>query len=104
MPKTQDFCATSSGRYLGRILCCAAVLICGLAAKPNVLAEDHQPFNPEARAIFKELIEINTTESSGSVTKAAEAMAVRLRDAGFAEKDVIVAGPNDRKKNLVARL
>jgi acetylornithine deacetylase/succinyl-diaminopimelate desuccinylase-like protein len=80
------------------------VLICGLVAKRSVLAEDHQPFNPEARAIFKELIEINTTESSGSVTKAAEAMAVRLRDAGFAEKDVIVAGPNDRKKNLVVRL
>jgi len=30
-------------------------------------------------------------------------MAARLRVAGFAEKDVIVAGPNDRKKNLVLR-
>jgi acetylornithine deacetylase/succinyl-diaminopimelate desuccinylase-like protein len=37
------------------------------------------------------------------VTTAAEAMAKRLRDGGFAESDIHVAGPNDRKKNLVAR-
>jgi len=57
-----------------------------------------------AREIFKELIEINTTESSGSVTAAAEAMARRLRAGGFPEADVIVAGPTERKKNLVARI
>ena len=54
--------------------------------------------------IFKELIDINTTDSVGSVTAAAEAMAKRLRDAGFPESDVQVMGPNDRKKNMVARL
>ncbi|HST12684.1 MAG TPA: M20/M25/M40 family metallo-hydrolase [Terriglobales bacterium] len=54
--------------------------------------------------IFKELIEINTTDSVGSVTAAAEAMAKRLRDAGFPESDLQVLGPNDRKKNMVARL
>ena len=54
--------------------------------------------------IFKELIEINTTDSVGNVTTAAEAMAKRLRDAGFPESDVQVLGPNDRKKNMVARL
>lgn len=56
-----------------------------------------------AREILKQLIEINTTDSVGNVTTAAEAMAKRLRDAGFPEKDIIVAGPNDRKKNLVVR-
>ncbi len=54
--------------------------------------------------IFKQLIEINTTDSVGSVTAAAEAMAQRFRDAGFAENDIHVLGPNDRKKNLVVRL
>jgi acetylornithine deacetylase/succinyl-diaminopimelate desuccinylase-like protein len=54
--------------------------------------------------VFKELIEINTTDSVGSVTAAAEAMAKRLRDAGFPAEDVQVAGPNERKKNMVARL
>src|SRR6266849_8939560 len=53
--------------------------------------------------IFKQLIEINTTDSVGNVTTAAEAMARRLRDGGFAEGDIKVAGPNERKKNLVAR-
>ena len=60
--------------------------------------------NQLAREIFKQLIEINTTDSVGNVTTAADAMAVRLLSAGFPAKDVIVAGPNDRKKNLVARL
>jgi acetylornithine deacetylase/succinyl-diaminopimelate desuccinylase-like protein len=54
--------------------------------------------------IFKQLIEINTTDSVGNVTTAAEAMAQRFRDAGFDESDIHVLGPNDRKKNLVVRL
>ena len=56
--------------------------------------------------IFKQLIEINTTDSVGSVTAAAEAMAQRFRDAGFPESDIHVMGPssNDRKKNVVVRL
>jgi acetylornithine deacetylase/succinyl-diaminopimelate desuccinylase-like protein len=53
--------------------------------------------------IFKQLIEINTTDSVGSVTAASEAMAKRFRDAGFPESDLQVIGPNDRKKNLVVR-
>jgi acetylornithine deacetylase/succinyl-diaminopimelate desuccinylase-like protein len=57
-----------------------------------------------ARDIFQQLIEINTTDSVGSTTVAAEAMAKRLRDAGFAPEDVRVLGPNGRKGNLVARL
>src|SRR5580692_5053901 len=56
-----------------------------------------------ARDIFQELIEINTTDSVGSTTVAAEAMAKRLLAAGFAPGDVKVLGPNDRKGNLVAR-
>ncbi|HEX9407662.1 MAG TPA: M20/M25/M40 family metallo-hydrolase [Thermoanaerobaculia bacterium] len=54
--------------------------------------------------IYKQLIEINTTESSGNSTTAAEAMAARLHDAGFPAADVQVLAPNPRKGNLVARL
>ncbi len=57
-----------------------------------------------ARDIFKELIEINTTDSSGNTTRAAEAMAAHLKAAGFSAEDVQVIGPNPRKGNLVARL
>src|SRR5262245_50911553 len=56
-----------------------------------------------ARDIYRELIEINTTDSVGDTTKAAEAMAARLRTAGFPETDIHVLGPNARKGNLVAR-
>ena len=56
-----------------------------------------------ARAIFKELIEINTTDSVGNNTKAAEAMAARLKAAGFPAADVQVLGPDPRKGNLVLR-
>src|ERR1700722_14010917 len=57
-----------------------------------------------SRDIFKELIEINTTDSVGNTTTAANAMAKRLKDAGFPAADVHVLGPTDRKGNLVARL
>ena len=56
-----------------------------------------------ARDVFQQLIEINTTDSIGNVTTAAEAMARRFREAGFPESDMQVLGPNDRKKNLVLR-
>src|ERR1041385_3356832 len=57
-----------------------------------------------SRDIFKQLIEINTTNSAGNTTTAANAIARRLHDAGFAAADVQVLGPNNRKGNLVARL
>ncbi len=56
-----------------------------------------------AHDTFKQLIEINTTDSVGNTTTAARAMADRLLAAGFAPNDVTVMGPNDRKGNLVAR-
>jgi len=57
-----------------------------------------------AHDIFKQLIEINTTDSVGSTTVAAQAMAERLREAGFPAADVVVLGPNAHKGNMVARL
>src|SRR5205809_6261384 len=56
------------------------------------------------REIFKELIEINTTHSTGNTTKAAEAMAARLKAAGFTDNDIFIGGPDPRKGNLVATL
>ena len=62
------------------------------------------PHEQRARDIYKELVEINTTDTSaGSVTKAAEAMAARLRAAGFADADIRLLGPAPNKFNLVAR-
>ena len=81
------------------LLFCAVV-----SCSPAVPAQGPEQTKQLARDLFKQLIEINTTDSVGNVTTAAEAMAMRLRGGGFAEGDIYVAGPNDRKKNLVVRL
>jgi acetylornithine deacetylase/succinyl-diaminopimelate desuccinylase-like protein len=62
------------------------------------------PHQQLARDIFRELIEIDTTDATGSTTEAAEAVARRLLGAGVPEPDVEVLGPHPRKGNLVARL
>ncbi len=56
-----------------------------------------------SRDLFRQLIEINTTDSVGNVTTAAEAMAQRLREAGFPEgafSTVVVPGAD--VKHLIA--
>lgn len=60
-------------------------------------------FQSLGRDLLKELIETNTTHSSGSVTRAAERMAARLVAAGFPKGDVQVVGQAETKRNLVAR-
>src|SRR5438874_687634 len=60
--------------------------------------------NALAHEILKQLVEINTTDSVGNVTTAAEATAQRFREAGFPAADIAVLGSNERKKNLVVRL
>ena len=85
------------------ILRSTLVAAAALAVMSPSQAQTNPAVNQEARAIFQQLIEINTTDSVGNVTTAAEAMAKRLLDAGFPQADVVVAGPSDRKKNLVAR-
>uniref|UniRef100_E6PWV5 Peptidase M20 n=1 Tax=mine drainage metagenome TaxID=410659 RepID=E6PWV5_9ZZZZ len=58
----------------------------------------------EARAIFKQLIEINTTDTpQGNVTTATAAMEKRFVEAGFPAAEIHLVGPNDRKMNLVVR-
>src|SRR5208283_5990833 len=59
---------------------------------------DHQKL---ALDIFRELIEINTTVNNGC-TKAANAMAERLSNAGFPHEDINLLGPNSQHMNLVA--
>jgi acetylornithine deacetylase/succinyl-diaminopimelate desuccinylase-like protein len=75
-----------------------------LVAPVPALAQLDAQTKELSRDIFQQLIEINTTDSVGSTTVAAQAMAQRLLDAGFAKEDVLVLGPNDRKGNLVARI
>ncbi|HET7401697.1 MAG TPA: M20/M25/M40 family metallo-hydrolase, partial [Usitatibacter sp.] len=62
------------------------------------------PSDELAFSIFKELVEINTVTATGDTARAADAMAARLRAAGFPEADIHVFKPAPRKGNLVARL
>lgn len=63
-----------------------------------------QPYQALAKELLRELVEINTTQSAGNTTTAAEAMAKRLRAAKFNEQDLFVGGPTANRGNLVARL
>jgi acetylornithine deacetylase/succinyl-diaminopimelate desuccinylase-like protein len=76
-----------------------------LASKPfSVSAESLSPHQQLARDILAELVEINTVTATGDTAKAAEAMAARLRTAGFPDADIQVFTPAPRKGSLVARL
>jgi acetylornithine deacetylase/succinyl-diaminopimelate desuccinylase-like protein len=74
---------------------------------PALLAAQSQPtltpVQQLAHDIYKELVEINTVDSVGSTTVAANAVAKRFRDAGFPESDIFLGGPKPDKYNLVVR-
>ena len=56
-----------------------------------------------ARDIYKELIEIKSGYTTGATTPVAEAVAARLRAAGFPESDIFLGGAIPTKANLVVR-
>jgi acetylornithine deacetylase/succinyl-diaminopimelate desuccinylase-like protein len=87
---------------VGRLRFLSCCLLFSLATLPALAQLDPQT-KQLSRDIFQQLVEINTTDSVGSTTIAANAMAKRLLDAGFPKQDVVVLGPNDRKGNLVVR-
>src|SRR5262245_15004960 len=80
-------------------------LILALSMVTGVTVQAQQTkWDSTARSLFKELVEINTTESQGSTLAAARAMAARLKSAGFPDSDVVVLQNAEKKGNLVARL
>jgi acetylornithine deacetylase/succinyl-diaminopimelate desuccinylase-like protein len=82
----------------------SVALISGLLSAGVATADNLDPRQQFAHDVFKELVEIDTTTSTGDTARAAQAMAARLKAAGFAEDDVRVFSPAPRKGNLVARL
>jgi acetylornithine deacetylase/succinyl-diaminopimelate desuccinylase-like protein len=77
-----------------------------LAAAPAAAQPAAGSGEAEFRAVYKELVETNTTLSAGSCTLAAERMAARLREAGFPASDLhlIVEPAHPKEGNLVAIL
>jgi acetylornithine deacetylase/succinyl-diaminopimelate desuccinylase-like protein len=73
---------------------------CAAASPPRDTPAGEQRF----KELYKELVETDTTLSSGSCTLAAERLAARLRTAGFPDGDVhvLVADGHPKEGNLVA--
>src|SRR5436309_12787629 len=93
-----------TGRCEGFLRAAAATVAISLCPTTWAAADAQRPPQQLALEIFKELVEINTVTATGDTAHAAEAMAARLRAAGFAGSDVQVFTPAPRKGNLVARL
>ncbi len=74
-----------------------------LLLSASLLAPD-QADKQHARDILSQLISIDTTDSSGSVTRAARAIAERFLAAGFPPSDVQVLELAPRQGNVVARI
>jgi len=83
---------------LSTALC--ALLAISVPARADSLTQNQQLVHD----IYKELVEIDTTTATGDTRQAAEAMAARLKAAGFPDADVQAFSPAPRKGNLVARL
>jgi acetylornithine deacetylase/succinyl-diaminopimelate desuccinylase-like protein len=74
------------------------VAVAGIVAAAS-LAQTPAPDEVAFRALYKELVEINTTRSVGSCTQAAEAMRARLLAAGVSAADMQIVAPPDRPKD-----
>jgi len=81
----------------------AAFAACGTFAQ-GAMAQERSAEELAFRDIYRELVEIDTSPTTGNCTRAAEAMAARLRDAGFPESDYRVIVPEGKPDdgNLVA--
>ncbi len=73
------------------------------APSDSMATPDLLPHQQMAKDLLRELIETDTTHSTGNTTNAADAMAAHLIAAGFPEEDVLVLGPVENKGNLVVR-
>ncbi|MGO9934321.1 MAG: M20/M25/M40 family metallo-hydrolase [Steroidobacteraceae bacterium] len=88
----------------------AGIAALGLALQPATAQEAPmsalRPDQLAFRAIYKELVETNTSLSVGSCTLAAERMAARLKAAGFTDKDITLFSVPEHPKDggLVAIL
>jgi acetylornithine deacetylase/succinyl-diaminopimelate desuccinylase-like protein len=62
-----------------------------------------EPDQKLAHDIYKQLIEIKSAYTTGSTTPVAEAIAARLRAAGFPAADIFIGGAAPNKFNIVVR-
>ena len=78
---------------------CAA-LLCFKAISAELPPPEYQKLTHD---VYKQLIEINTSFSTGATTPAAKAIAERMKAEGFPESDIHVLGAAPHKMNVVVR-
>ena len=85
-----------SMRTLGALSLTVTVQVAAVAQEPPIgpLRPDQTAF----RALYKELVETNTTLSSGNCTLLAERIAAHLKSAGFDDKDITLFSVPDHPK------
>ncbi|MBZ5596200.1 MAG: M20/M25/M40 family metallo-hydrolase [Acidobacteriia bacterium] len=76
-------------------------LLCAAALTAETIPPE--PERQLARDIYKQLIEIKSGYTTGATTPVAEAVAARLKAAGFPDSDIFVGGATPTKANLVVR-
>src|SRR5258708_38153599 len=81
---------------------CAVPAFAGAADLPATPRSPAQ-YDQLARAVFAELVGMNTTHARGSA-EAAGALGARFKAAWFPEGDASVGGPRPHKMNIVVRL
>ena len=86
---------------LARVVLCAALFATTASAQDRTMPPEAE--RQLARAIYKEMIEIKSGYTTGATTPVAEAVARRLKAAGFPARDIFVGGAIPTKGNLVVR-
>ncbi len=84
-----------------RIAACA--VLCATAAQAQNRALPPEGERALAREIYKEMVEVKSGFTTGATTPLAEAVARRLKAAGFPDADIFVGGASPTKANLVVR-
>ena len=91
--------STRRARVAAITAICALTTVAAASEPANL-----KPHQQLAREIYQELVEINTSQSVGDTYRAAQAMAARLKAAGFPGADVQTFQTAPKRGNLVARL
>jgi acetylornithine deacetylase/succinyl-diaminopimelate desuccinylase-like protein len=93
-------------RFPSSVVAFAVLAMCSISLSAQAPAPERAKthWDTVAHDLFKELVEINTTQSVGSTAQAAKAMAARMKAAGFPDSDVVVVENGPRLGNLVVRL
>jgi acetylornithine deacetylase/succinyl-diaminopimelate desuccinylase-like protein len=78
-------------------LCCAAT------ARAQDRSMPPESDRQLARSIYKEMVDIKSGFTTGATTPVAEAVARRLKAAGFPDSDIFVGGAIAKKANIVVR-